>query len=229
MKWGTYMKPTIKAFVFDVYGTLYDVHSMQPTFDSMFPEEGKSMSQTWRTKQLEYMFIRQIMGRYEDFSIITREALQYALSEQNVSWTKEMEQTLLDTYLHLTPYEETENILRQIQHKQTVILSNGSDEMLQGLLHHTKLDELFDQVISVDGVKQYKPSFSAYMYWFKSAGIRRDEVLFLSSNGWDIAGAKNFGFHTAWINRNDQPRMTLDLQPDAVYTDLSGILNWLNP
>ncbi|MEK4649578.1 MULTISPECIES: haloacid dehalogenase type II [Exiguobacterium] len=218
------MKPTIQAFVFDVYGTLFDVHSVKAACDEQFPGKGDQISQIWRTKQLEYFFIRQISGRYEDFSDVTRDALRYALSAAEVTWTTETEDALIATYAELSPYEEVEDVLKQLQDKQTVVLSNGTADMLEQLIANASFTELFDELVSIDGVKQYKPSPAAYMHWFKTTDLKRDEVLFMSSNGWDIIGAKNFGFRTAWINRDGKPIEAMDVRPDAIYDDLTGIL-----
>jgi len=211
------MKPHVKAFVFDVYGTLFDVHSVKAACDEQFPGKGDQISQTWRTKQLDYFFTRHIMGRYADFSVVTRDALRYALATADVTWTTETEDALI----------AVADVLHQLHHKQTIVLSNGTDAMLEALIHNAGFTDLFDELVSIDGIKQAKPSPAAYMHWFKNSGLKRDEVLFMSSNGWDIAGAKNFGFHTAWINRDSKPVDMPDLAPDAVYEDLSGILEWV--
>lgn len=216
----------IKAFVFDVYGTLFDVHSVQEECETHFPGKGDQISQVWRAKQLEYFFIRQISGRYEDFSIVTRDALRYALMVADVTASVETENELISAYAKLAPYEEVENVLKQLKDRHTVVLSNGTEKMLNQLIGHASFGSLFDELVSIDGAKQFKPSPSAYMYWFKTMDLKRDEVLFMSSNGWDIVGAKNFGFQTAWINRDDKPIEALDVRPDAVYDDLTGILEW---
>jgi 2-haloacid dehalogenase len=221
------MKQPIKAIVFDVYGTLFDVHSVKDACEQEFPEKGAAISQVWRTKQLEYFFWRHMMGRYEDFESVTRDALRYALAVHDAPFTKEIEQRLIASYADLTPYKEVESVLKEMHDVKTVILSNGTDEMLEALLHNAGLSDSFDEVVSVDGIKQPKPTPAAYMHWFKTSGLRRDEVLFLSSNGWDIAGAKNFGFHAAWINRNDLPFEEFDVEPDTIYDDLNGILEWV--
>lgn len=221
------MKPTIQAFAFDVYGTLFDVHSVKAACDEQFPGKGEQISQTWRTKQLEYFFIRQISSRYEDFSVVTRDALRYALAAADVTASNDVEDVLIATYAKLSPYEEVEDVLKQLQDKQTVVLSNGTADMLEQLIANASFTELFNDLVSIDGVKQYKPSPAAYMHWFKTTDLKRDEVLFMSSNGWDIIGAKNFGFQTAWINRDGKPIEAMDVRPDAVYDDLTGILEWI--
>ena len=218
----------IKAFVFDVYGTLFDVHSVKAVCEQYFPGKGEQISQTWRKKQLEYFFIRHITGRYEDFSVVTHEALRYALAEADVTASEEVEQAIIATYTELSPYDEVGDVLKQLQDKKTVILSNGTKAMLETLIRNAHFTGLFDDIVSIDAVKQYKPSPAAYMHWFKTAGVKRDEVLFMSSNGWDIIGAGQFGFRTAWINRDGNPVETLDIQPDAIYEDVSGILEWVD-
>ena len=220
------MNRPIRAFVFDVYGTLFDVHSVQTVCDELFPGKGESISQLWRTKQLNYFFERHIMGRYENFDRVTRDALRYALASHDVQATVDEMDRLLATYARLTPYEEVESVLTELQDHHTVILSNGTDRMLRDLMQYAGFTNRFNDIVSIDGIKQVKPSPAAYMHWFKTTDYERDEVLFLSSNGWDIAGAKNFGFRTAWINRQHAPVEAFEMKPDAIYSDLRGILEW---
>lgn len=163
------MKQPIKAIVFDVYGTLFDVHSVRDACEQEFPEKGAAISQVWRTKQLEYFFWRHMMGRYEDFESVTRDALRYALAVHDATSTEDIEQRLVTSYAHLTPYEEVESVLKELHDVKTVILSNGTDEMLKALLRNAGLTDYFDEVVSVDGIKQPKPTPAAYMHWFKTS------------------------------------------------------------
>ncbi|QFT87875.1 2-haloalkanoic acid dehalogenase [Bacillus sp. THAF10] len=220
------MTATIKAYVFDVYGTLFDVHSVKEKCEEFFPNQGESISITWRKKQLEYFFLRQIMGNYEDFQKVTEAALKYALSEHNQQWTPEIEHSLMDAYLNLSLYPEVQHVLEKLQNKKLAIFSNGTANMLTPLAENAGIAHYFDHILSVDEIKQYKPSLASYNYALKTLGVKREEVLFLSSNGWDIAGAKNFGFHTAWINRNELPMETLNLKPDKTYKNLNDIMEW---
>ncbi|RXZ02360.1 haloacid dehalogenase type II [Fictibacillus sp. S7] len=219
---------SIKAFVFDVYGTLFDVHSVKEKCEEFFPEKGAQISQDWRKKQIEYSNLRQLMGNYETFSTVTRDALRYAIKKNQGERSEQIEKELMDAYLKLTHYPETESVLSQLSDKTLAIFSNGSHDMLDPLVHQSGLTRLFDFVISIDEVKQYKPTPASYYHVLKTLNVKRDEVLFMSSNGWDISGAKNFGFHTAWINRNDLPVEELNLFPDVIYSDLNGILEWNN-
>lgn len=218
---------TIKAFVFDAYGTLFDVHSVIDTCNNYFPQKGECISQTWRKKQLEYAFLRQIMGKYDTFFNATKDALHYAVTLHGGNLNKETETALIQSYLQLTPYSEVTDVLAKLEGKSRVIFSNGSHDMLDPLVQYSSLGNLLDQVVSVDDIKQYKPTPASYNYLLGLLGIKREEVLFMSSNGWDIAGAKNFGFHTAWINRHYLPTEQLQLPPDKVYDDLRGILEWI--
>ncbi|CAN7155091.1 haloacid dehalogenase type II [Rossellomorea sp. LjRoot5] len=214
----------IKAFVFDAYGTLFDVHSVIEKCNELFPEKGEEISQVWRQKQLEYSFLRQLMGTYTTFFSITKDALHYACVQVGVDLTDEKEKVLLDAYLELTHYEEVESVLGELSSHQTAIFSNGSLDMLSPLVEQSSFGPLLDEVLTVDEVKQFKPTPMAYQLVLKKLGVKREEVLFMSSNPWDIAGAANFGFHTAWINRQDKVMDELGVKPDFVYRDLNGIL-----
>lgn len=220
------MKTQIKAFVFDVYGTLFDVHSVKEKCDELFPGKGEKISQVWRMKQIEYSNLRQLMGNYETFLTITKDALKYAIHDSNEKWLEEKESKLISAYLELTHYPEVESVLSQLKDKTLAVFSNGSHDMLDPLINLSGLSPLFNHVISIDEVKQYKPTSASYNHALKTLGVKKEEVLFMSSNGRDIFGAKNFRFQTAWINRNQLPVEELNLVPDSIYSDLRGILEW---
>ncbi|MBM7579338.1 haloacid dehalogenase type II [Jeotgalibacillus terrae] len=217
---------TIKAYIFDAYGTLFDVHSVMEELETLFPEKGEAISQTWRRKQVEYFFLRQVMGRYKPFDQVTKDSLLYAVNESGQSADESRLEHMLESYRQLKHYDEVEDVLKELQGKELIVFSNGSENMLHPLMTFSGLESLFTSTISADEIKQYKPSPAAYAYALEKAGVKREEVLFMSSNGWDISGAKSFGFHTAWINRNNLPTEELQLEPDAVYEDLRGILQW---
>lgn len=219
-------QPTANAFVFDVYGTLFDVHSVADKCNQYFPEKGDQISKTWREKQLEYSNLRQIMGNYETFYSITKDALRFAVKKYDEKLGERSEKELLDKYLYLTPYPEVKEVLNQLQGKKLAIFSNGSHDMLDPLIKNSELADSFNNTISVDKIKQFKPTIASYDYAAKILEVKPEEVLFMSSNGWDISGAKNYGFQTAWINRQNQPVEELNLEPNSVYPDLRGILEW---
>jgi 2-haloacid dehalogenase len=213
-----------KAFVFDAYGTLFDVHSVIEKCNELYPGKGETISRVWRQKQLEYSFLRQLMGKYATFLAITRDALHYACKEEGAELTEDTEKQLIDSYLKLQHYEETEEVLNKLQTYRTAIFSNGSFDMLNPLVDQSPFSSLLDEVLSVDEVKQFKPTPMSYQLVLDKLGVRREEVLFMSSNTWDIAGAASFGFYTAWINRQGKVMDELGVKPHYEYRDLRGIL-----
>lgn len=217
----------IKALVFDAYGTLFDVHSVGKECNEVFPTKGDAISQSWRKKQLEYFFLRQLMQRYKPFDEITKDALNYACKENGAELSKENEKRLMDAYLKLDLFEEVETVLQQLSQKKLVVFSNGSKNMIDPLVEQSNIRSSIDLVISADEIKQYKPTPAAYNHALEQLELKREEILFMSSNPWDITGAKSFGFHTAWINRKDLVYEELNIQPDTVYSDLSGIMEWI--
>ncbi|MFZ0369970.1 MAG: haloacid dehalogenase type II [Halobacillus sp.] len=216
----------IKALVFDAYGTLFDVHSVGKECNEIFPNKGDEISQSWRKKQLEYFFLRQLMERYKPFDEITKDALNYACKENGVELSEENEERLMNAYLELELFEEVENVLKELSDKKLVVFSNGSVNMIDPLVEQSSTNDYIDEVISADEIKQYKPTPAAYNHALERLDVKREEILFMSSNPWDITGAKSFGFNTAWINRKELVAEELDIQPDSVYSDLSGIREW---
>lgn len=221
------MQSTIKALVFDVYGTLFDVHSIQQLANEMFPAKGSEISQTWRQKQIEYSFLRQLMGQYKPFSEVTEDALIYSLKTHNQSVKPEDIKRLMQQYLYLNLFTEVTEVLNTLRDKKQAVFSNGSTDMLHPLLENANIATHFDHIISVDTVKQYKPTPASYMHVLQELRLERQDILFMSSNGWDISGAKSFGFQTAWINRNALPVEELALQPNYVFDNLSPLVEIL--
>ncbi|WP_112181792.1 haloacid dehalogenase type II [Paraliobacillus zengyii] len=217
---------SIKAFVFDVYGTLFDVHSVGDNCEKMYPGKGTEISKTWREKQIQYSNLHQLMGNYQTFLTVTKEALRYAVKQHGEQLDQNSEKELINSYLHLVTYPEVKEILSQIQNKKIAVFSNGSHDMLDPLIKESEISSLIHQLISVDEIKQFKPTVASYDYALQQLGVQREEVLFMSSNGWDISGAKNYGFQTAWINRKNLPVEELNLEPNSIYQNLQGILEW---
>lgn len=220
------MGSQIKAFVFDVYGTLFDVTAIKDECEKLYPGYGETISQTWRSKQVEYFMLRQLMGNYTTLYSITHDALKYALNQNGLESSEQNEQQLLESYLHLPLYPEVEKVLIELKNQKLVVFSNGSHDMLDPLIENAGLADSFAEVLSIDEIKQFKPAPAPYQYAMEKLNLEKDEVLFMSSNGWDISGAKNFGFQTAWINRKNSPIEELELQPDYIFTDLNGLLKW---
>lgn len=192
---------TIKALVFDAYGTLYDVQSVAQVIDEAFPGQGEIITQVWRQKQLEYTWLRSLMGRYEDFATVTRDALKYALATLGLTPPPGVFDRIFVQYEHLALYPEALDALGKLKGCTLAILSNGSPAMLGALVRNSGLDKVLDATISVDSEKIYKPSPKAYALIEAKLGVRPAEVLFVSSNPFDVCGAKAFGLNVAWIAR----------------------------
>ncbi|XJZ28785.1 haloacid dehalogenase type II [Bacillota bacterium Lsc_1132] len=218
------MNSSIKACVFDVYGTLFNVHSVKEKADELYPNKGAEISRLWRQKQLEYSFLRQLMGKYDTFWKITEDSLHYTLNSLKLEPSSEKINALMNSYLHLSPYPEVAEVLTQLKSKRLAVFSNGSHDMLDTLIQNSGLAHFFSEIISVDDRKQYKPTPASYHYVLDVLGLERSDILFMSSNGWDISGARAFGFQTAWINRNQLPEEELGVKPHRIHTDLHGIL-----
>lgn len=177
----------IKALIYDAYGTLFDVHSVTEKAENLFNGYGKQISEGWRQKQVEYFMLHQLTDRYIPFSEITRNALSYTLNKLSPAYKKEDFDHLMDAYLELKTYEEVSETLENLNSRKVkqTIFSNGTKDMLTPLVKKRELSD-FCNVLSVDDVKQYKPSPAAYKYAHESFGVNCDEILFMSSNFWDI-------------------------------------------
>ncbi len=200
---------TIKAVVFDAYGTLYDIQSVAAVTEEAFPGYGDLITQIWRIKQLEYSWLRSLMRRYEDFSVITKESLAYTIRVLGLEHDAANFARIMDKYLHLDLYPDALAALPALKGKKLAILSNGSRDMLNALVKNTGLDRVLDATISIDQQRVFKPAPEAYTLIETRLGVRPDEVLFVSSNPWDACGAKGFGLNVAWIERVTPEAMAL--------------------
>jgi 2-haloacid dehalogenase len=200
---------TIKAVVFDAYGTLYDIQSVAAVTEEAFPGYGEIVTQIWRIKQLEYTWLRSLMRRYEDFSVITRDSLAYTLRVLGLQYDPAAFERIMDKYLHLDLYPDAMAALAAMRRRNLAILSNGSSGMLNGLAANSGLDRVLDASISVDAKKIFKPNPDAYSLIESTLGVAPAEVLFVSSNPWDACGAKAFGLNVAWIERVTPEAMAL--------------------
>jgi 2-haloacid dehalogenase len=192
---------TIKAVVFDAYGTLYDIQSVASVTEEAFPDYGEIITQVWRIKQLEYTWLRSLMRRYQDFSVVTEESLAYTLRVLGLAHDAAAFERIMDKYLHLDPYPDALATLTAMRDRKLAILSNGSPAMLDALVRNSGFDRVLDATISVDSRKIFKPSPEAYSLIEAVLGVPPAQVLFVSSNPWDACGAKAFGVKVAWIER----------------------------
>jgi 2-haloacid dehalogenase len=209
------MSPTT-AYVFDAYGTLFDVRSVLSRCEELFPGHGAQLTTLWRTKQLEYTWLRSLMGRYEDFWTITRDGLVHSCQMLGLSQATDQIDRLMQSYLTLSPFPDSAVALDALAPTPCAILSNGTPEMLRSLVQNAGWERKFQHVLSVDAVKIYKPHPSVYQLAVSALSVERHEIVFVSSNGWDVAGAKVFGFQTCWLNRSNAPVEALGVQPDRI-------------
>ena len=200
---------SIKAVVFDAYGTLYDIQSVAAVTEEAFPGYGEIITQIWRIKQLEYTWLRSLMRRYEDFAVVTRESLAYTLRCLGLEYDTGAFECIMDKYLDLDLYPDALASLAAMKHNKLAILSNGSPDMLNALVRNSGLDRVLDATISVDANKIFKPSPDTYALIEQTLHIPPSDVLFVSSNPWDACGAKAFGLNVAWIERVTPEAMAL--------------------
>jgi 2-haloacid dehalogenase len=212
---------TIKAVVFDAYGTLYDIQSVATITEQAYPGYGELITQIWRMKQLEYTWLRSLMRRYEDFSVITRQSLGYAIDCLGLAHDAEVFDLIMDKYVRLDLYPDALQALSQLKDRKLAILSNGSTAMLNALVRNTGLDQVLDATISVDSKKQFKPSPEAYTLIESTLGTAPADVLFVSSNPFDACGAKAFGLRVAWIERVTPEAMARAFERQDLVTPLT--------
>ncbi|MBS9719850.1 haloacid dehalogenase type II [Tianweitania sp. BSSL-BM11] len=212
-------------YVFDAYGTLFDVHAAVRRHAEEIGPDGQLLSDLWRAKQLEYSWVRTLMDTYQDFWTLTEQALDYAFARVP-SADRSLRQKLLDAYLTLDCYPEVPTVLRSLKASgaRIAILSNGSPSMLAAAVRSAALDDIIDDVFSVDAIGRFKTDPGTYDLVTTQWRLYPDAVSFQSSNRWDIAGAAQFGFRTVWINRATMPDEYPDLKPSLVLPDLTGLI-----
>lgn len=216
----------IKICVFDAYGTLFDVHSASEKYKDEIGELYNEFSILWRAKQLEYSFLSEIMDDYTDFIDITTNSLDYACNTFKITSDK-LKINLMSSYMELSPYSEVIKTLLKFKEKglKLVILTNGSYKMINNAVESSGLKNILDSVISVEEVKKFKPNKEVYKIITDKFNVNLKEVVFFSSNGWDIIGASKFGFNTIWINRFNKETEISKYTPDYIVSNLKEALN----
>lgn len=208
-----------RAFLFDAYGTLFDVHSVVPK------GEFAELSKLWRQKQLEYTWLRSLMDRYEDFWRVTEDALSAAAAQLRIDLTGAERDRLMQAYLTPTAFPEAKPALEALLgFAPLAILSNGSPKMLEAMVRHNGFESYFSAIISADRVKIYKPSPRVYALGTEALQLPAREILFVSSNAWDAAGAKAFGYRVCWCNRSGAEPEELNCTPDMIVARLDEII-----
>ena len=216
-----------RAFVFDAYGTLFDVHSIAMLAETLVPTQGGVLSRIWRTKQLEYTWLSSLMispsRPREDFAAITAQALDYAVAQLMAPLDAAGRQQLLDAYRHLAPFPDAHDALAALAPRPRWILSNGTLAMLEPLVRDSPLAAHIDGILSVDDAGIYKPSPRVYQLAVDRLRLAPADIAFVSSNGWDAAGAAAFGFRSVWINRQGEPVERHAPAPELIFGSLSHV------
>ena len=213
----------IKAIIFDAYGTLFDVNSAAEMCKSKIGDKWENFSNYWRMTQLEYTFLRTLMGRYRDFWQITEDSLDKSMKVYKIDIS--LKEELLKLYKKLSVFPEVKQTLISLKKKKLklAILSNGTPALLNELVTSNNLNDLFNDIFSIDEVKVYKPSTQVYEIPIKKYQIEKNEVAFLSANTWDVSGGGNFGYTSIWVNRNNNIFDNLDYKPQNEIKNLSEL------
>ena len=213
----------IKAIIFDAYGTLFDVNSAAEKCKDKIGEKWERFANFWRTTQLEYTWLRSLMNRHKDFWQVTEDSLDKSMKAFDIDPL--MRNELLNLYKVLSPFEEVPETLKTLKEKKfkLAILSNGTPSLLDELVKSNHLDNLFDDIFSIEQVGVYKPSSRVYDMPIKKYNINKSEVAFLSANTWDVSGGGNYGYQSIWVNRNNNIFDNLDFKPKYQITDLNKL------
>jgi 2-haloacid dehalogenase len=219
----------IRGIVFDLYGTLYDVHSVAGPCDAYHPGRGREISIIWRQKQLEYTWLRSLMGQYVDFEQATRDALIFASNYLKLPLDEAARSALCDAYLHIKAYPEVPDALGLLNQLQIplAILSNGSANSIRSVVAASGLDHLFTHLISADSAQIFKPHHRVYALAEERLQQDRSAILFVSSNAWDASGARHFGYPVCWINRAGNTFDELGQTPDHTVGGLDELATWI--
>ena len=217
----------IKAIIFDAYGTLFDVNSAAEKCKDKIGDKWESFANHWRTTQLEYTWLRSLMKRHKDFWQVTEDSLDKSMKAYEID--SSMKNELLDLYKILSPFKEVPKVLKSLKEKdfKLAILSNGTPSLLEELVKSNNLENIFDNIFSIEEVGVYKPDSKVYDLPIKQYQIQTNEVAFLSANTWDVSGGGNYGYNSIWVNRSNNTFDNLDYVPKHQIKDLSKLLDIL--
>jgi len=215
----------IKAIIFDAYGTLFDVNSAAEKSKDKIGDKWEVLANFWRTTQLEYTWLRSLMNRQKDFWQVTEDSLDKSMKAYEIDFS--MKNELLDLYKILSPFKEVPEVLKSLKEKdfKLAILSNGTPSLLDELVKSNNLENIFDDIFSIEEVGVYKPDSKVYDIPIKKYNIKKNEVAFLSANTWDVSGGGNYGYNSIWVNRNNNTFDNLDYLPKHQIEDLSKLLD----
>ena len=214
----------IKAIVFDAYGTLFDVNSAAEKCKDKIGDKWENFAKYWRTTQLEYTWLRSLMKRHKDFWHITEESLDKSMKVYKID--DSMKNELLNLYKILSPYPEVKEVLKSLKAKEykLAIISNGTPSLLNELVKSNNLNDIFNDIFSIEEVGIYKPDAKVYDMPLKKYQIKNEEIAFLSANTWDVSGGGNYGYNAIWVNRNNDIFDNLDYRPKNEVNNLTQLL-----
>ena len=214
------------VLAFDLYGTLVDPIAVAVELDRLLPGQGRAIAKLWRQKQLEYSFRMTVMDRYRDFHWLTFQSLRFALASSGAAMPADQQAKLVELYDHLSPFGDAVPALTELRAlgRRTVVFSNGSPGMIANCLVNSGLSEYFDDWISVDAARQFKPSAAAYDHLARALDIDRPLIRLVSCNAFDIDGARNAGLATAWVNRTGGPFDGVDEPPEITIRTLAELI-----
>ena len=220
--------PRVKAVAFD-YLALLDAGSIVRAIEAELPGRGREIADAWRTRQFEYGWLRALSGEYADFSQVTAEALSDTAAAEHLDLSPAARQRLLDAYRQLDAWPDTAAALRALRSSgvRVIVLANFSPSMLRANADHAGIDALLDDMVSTDGARTYKPDPKAYRLGTDRLHLAREDVLFVASAAWDAAGAKAFGYPTAWVNRGGQPMDLVGPHPDVIVSNLGSLVRFV--
>ena len=213
----------IKAIIFDAYGTLFDVNSAAEKCKGKIGDKWEDFANFWRTTQLEYTWLRSLMNKHKDFWQVTEDSLDKSMKAFKIDLT--MKNELLNLYKVLSTFKEVPEVLKTLKEKKfkLAILSNGTPSLLNELVKNNKLDNIFDDLFSIEQVGIYKPDSKVYDMPIQKYQIQKSEVAFLSANTWDVSGGGNYGYNSIWVNRNNSIFDNLDYKPENEIKNLSEL------
>ncbi|PJZ68815.1 haloacid dehalogenase, type II [Leptospira perolatii] len=217
-----------KAVIFD-YFVIFDANSVVSELEKVFPGKGSEFARIWRAKQFEYCFLLSVTNRHEDFLRLTEDALVYTANFMKLKLSSENKSRFLQTFLTLKPWPDAIQTLEKLKKSglRIIVLSNFSGKMLKDNANHAGISHYFEQLISTEVDRSYKPDPIAYELGRRKLGLKKEEILFVAFGGWDVYGAKNFGYTTYWVNRFQLPVEELGLLPDATSQNLEGLSNFI--
>jgi 2-haloacid dehalogenase len=219
----------IKAIAFDAF-PVFDPRPVFALVETIFPEQGKELSNVWRTKQFEYCWLRTAAKQYRNFWKVTEDALVYAAKKTGADLSPPNKKELMDQYLELNIWGDVLPVLEELKKKgiKLSFLSNMTGEMLVSCIRHCKIERYFDHVISTDSARSYKPDPKTYQLGIDTLKLKREEILFVAFAGWDASGAKWFGYPTFWINRLNYPSEELDAISDGIGNNMTGLMEFID-